>query len=141
MSGSKLDIVRDLLVEWNRGDTEAVIHRATEDFEWHPVLVASVEGRVYRGHDGFREFLGEWQSTWETWNLEAEEMREFGDQVLVLTRVLAKGRGSGVELDQQLAHLFEFREGMVCRAETFMERDKALEVAESRATDSKVGGS
>jgi uncharacterized protein len=125
--------VREILEEWNRGDVDALMARVTEDFEWHPVLVASVEGRVYRGTDGFREFLDEWTSTWETWNLEAEEMREIGDQVLVLTRVRAKGRGSGVEMNEPLAHLFEFRDGLLCRAETFLDRDKALEVAESRA--------
>jgi ketosteroid isomerase-like protein len=132
MTASTIDVVRDLLDEWNRGDVDALLARTTEDFEWHPVLVASVEGGAYRGHDGFREFLSEWTSTWNSWNLEAEEMREFGDQVLVLTRVRAEGRGSGVELDQSLAHLFEFRGGLICRAETFLDRDKAIEVAESR---------
>jgi ketosteroid isomerase-like protein len=132
MTASNVDVVRDLLDEWNRGDVDDLLARTTEDFEWHPVLVASVEGGAYRGHDGFREFLSEWTSTWNSWNLEAEEMREFGDQVLVLTRVRAEGRGSGVELDQSLAHLFEFRGGLICRAETFLDRDKAIEVAESR---------
>jgi ketosteroid isomerase-like protein len=132
MTASNVDVVRDLLDEWNRGDVDALLARTSEDFEWHPVLVASVEGGAYRGHDGFREFLSEWTSTWNSWNLEAEEMREFGDQVLVLTRVRAEGRGSGVELDQSLAHLFEFRGGLICRAETFLDRDKAIEVAESR---------
>ena len=68
----------------------------------------------------------------QTWNLEAEEIRDFGDQVLVLTRVRAKGRGSGLELDQPLAHLFEFRAGLVCRAETFLDRDEAAAAAERR---------
>jgi ketosteroid isomerase-like protein len=132
MSAQNVEIVRALIDEWNRGEIEAVIARATEDFEWHPVLVQSVEGRVFRGHDGFREFLSDWTTTWESWNLEAEEIRDLGDQVLVLTRVRAKGRGSGVELDQPLAHLFEFCEGLVCRAETFFDRDEAAAAAEGR---------
>jgi ketosteroid isomerase-like protein len=132
MSARNVEIVRALIDEWNRGDVEALIERATEDFAWHPVLVQSVEGRVFRGHDGFREFLSDWTSTWESWNLEAEEIRDFGDQVLVLTRVRAKGRGSGLELDQPLAHLFEFRGDLVCRAETFLDRDEAVVTAEGR---------
>jgi ketosteroid isomerase-like protein len=132
MSARNVEIVRALIDEWNRGDVEALIERATEDFAWHPVLVQSVEGGVFRGHDGFREFLSDWTSTWESWNLEAEEIRDFGDQVLVLTRVRAKGRGSGLELDQPLAHLFEFRGDLVCRAETFLDRDEAVVTAEGR---------
>jgi ketosteroid isomerase-like protein len=132
MSDSRPEIVREMLAEWNRSDTDALLARATEDFEWHPVLVQSVEGETFHGHDGFREFLSDWASTWESWDLEPEEMRELGDQVLVFTRVRAKGRGSGVEFDQSLGHLFEFRGDLVCRGETFLDRDKALEVAESR---------
>jgi uncharacterized protein len=96
------------------------------------VLVEAVEGEAFHGHDGFREFLTDWGSTWESWNLEPEEMREIGNQVLVLTRVRARGRGSGVEFDQSLGHLFEFRGDLICRGETFLDRDKALAVAESR---------
>jgi ketosteroid isomerase-like protein len=124
--------VRKLLDEWNRGDVEALLGRASEDFEWHPLLVESVEGRIFRGHDGFREFLREWTSTWETWDLEAEEIRDLGEQVLVLTRVHAKGRGSGIVLDQSAAHLFEFRDGLLCRAQTFFDRDEASAVAKGR---------
>ena len=83
-----------------------------------------------------RQVLEQWnrddvEGLLESWNLEAEEFREFGDQVLVLTRVRAKGRGSGLEFDQSLAHLFEFRGHLICRAETFLDRDKAVDVAAS----------
>jgi uncharacterized protein len=133
MSGENVEVVRKVVDEWNRRDVDALIARATEDFEWHPVLVESVEGGgVFRGHDGFREFLREWNSTWETWKLEAEEIRDLGEQVLVLTRVHAKGRGSGIVLDQSAAHLFEFRDGLLCRAQTFFDRDEALAVAKGR---------
>jgi ketosteroid isomerase-like protein len=132
VSEGRVEIVREVLQEWNRGDVEALIARATEDFEWHPVLVESLGEGAFKGHDGFRTFLADWQGTWESWNLEAEEILDFGDQVLVLTRVTAKGRGSGMEFDQRLAHLFEFREELICRGQTFLDRDEAVAVADGR---------
>jgi ketosteroid isomerase-like protein len=105
----------------------------TEDFEWHPVLVEQLGGGAFRGHEGFRKFIGDWQATWESWELDAEEFHEIGQQVLVLTRVRAKGRGSGLEINQSLAHLFEFRGEEICRAQTFLDRDEALAFAEQRA--------
>jgi ketosteroid isomerase-like protein len=132
VTAENVEVVRKVLDEWNRGDVQALLGRTSEDLEWHPALVESVEGGVFRGHDGFREFLRDWTSTWESWELEAEEIRELGEQVLVLTRVHAKGRGSGVVLDQSFAHLFEFREGLICRAQTFFDRDEALAVAQRR---------
>jgi ketosteroid isomerase-like protein len=132
LNADHVEIVRQVLEQWNRGEIEGLLEHTTEDLEWHPVLVASVEGAAFRGHEGFREFLTDWKGAWVSWNLEAEEFREFGDQVLVLTRVRAKGRGSGLEFDQSLAHLFEFRGDLVCRGETFLDREQAIEVAERR---------
>jgi ketosteroid isomerase-like protein len=134
MSADRAETIRDLLGDWNRGDIEAVLEHATEDLEWHPLVVTSLEGEgePYRGHDGFREFLEGWTTAWDTWNLEAEELREYGDQILALTRVHAKGRGSGVELDQAMAHLFGFRGDRVCRGESFLDRDEAAAAAERR---------
>jgi uncharacterized protein len=139
MTAENVEIVRALLEEWNRGDVDALVDRATEDFEWHPALVESVEGEAFRGHDGFREFLADWTSTWESWELEAEELRDLGDQVLVLTQVRAKGRGSGLELDQPFAHLFELRDGLVCRGQTFFDRGEALALAKQRARKGTAG--
>jgi uncharacterized protein len=132
LSAENVEIVRTLIEEWNRGDVDALIARATEDFEWHPALVESVEGEAFRGHDGFREFLSGWKETWESWDLEAEELRDLGEQVLALTRVRARGRGSGLEIDQPFAHLFEFRDRQVCRGQTFFDRDEAVAFAEGR---------
>jgi ketosteroid isomerase-like protein len=132
MSEQNFAVVREVLDAWNRADIDAVIAHAAEDFEWHPALVESVEGEAFRGHDGFRRFLDDWASTWESWELEAEEMREFGEQVLVLTHVKAKGRGSGIAIDQPFAHLFEFDGDLICRAQTFFDRNEAIAFAEGR---------
>jgi ketosteroid isomerase-like protein len=132
MSSERVEVVRELIDEWNRGEVDGLLARATEDFEWHPKLVESVEGGAFRGHDGMREFLRDWASTWEKWDLEAEELRDLGDQVLALTRVHAKGRGSGLEFDQPIAQLFEFRGNRVCRGETFLDQDEAAATAERR---------
>jgi ketosteroid isomerase-like protein len=49
--------------------------------------------------------------------------------VLALGRVRAKGRGSGVELDQPMLSVVWFRNGKVARMQSFLDRDEALEAA------------
>jgi ketosteroid isomerase-like protein len=132
MSSENVEIVRAGIQEWNRGDVEALLARATEDFEWHPTLVQNVEGKAFRGHAEFREFLEEWNRTWESWDLEIQELRDFGDRVLALTRVRAKGRGSGVEFNQPIAQIFDLRGGLICRGETFLDQGEAIAAAERR---------
>lgn len=131
MSSDRIEIINHFLGAWNQGDVDAVLEHITEDGEWHPVVV--IEREVFRGHDGFRRFIEGWMATWESWNLEVEELREYGDQLLAFTRVRAKGRGSGVELDQPMAHLFAFRGDLLRRGDSFFDRDEAVAIAESRA--------
>ena len=58
---------------------------------------------------------------------EPDDFLEIGDHVVVLARYLGRGRGSGVEIHQEGAHVFELRDGMVMRLEIFATRARALE--------------
>jgi ketosteroid isomerase-like protein len=133
MTHENVAIVGEVIEEWNRGDVEALIERATKDFEWHPALVGSLGGGSFRGRDGFRRFFEDWEKTWEKWHLGIQELRPVGNQVVALTRVHAKGLGSGLELDQPIAQLFELRDGLICRGQTFLDQQEALAAAEQRA--------
>jgi ketosteroid isomerase-like protein len=132
MSGDVASI-REILDAWNRGDIEGVVARTAEDIVWVPVTVATVEGQSgFRGRDGFRQFFEQWRETWETWNIELHECREVGDRIVALGHVRARGRGSGVELDTPVAYIFEFREGLVERGQSFFDHEEALAAAERR---------
>ena len=47
--------------------------------------------------------------------------------MLVLTRYIGRGRGSGVEIQQEGAHVFELRDGKVIRLEIYASRERALQ--------------
>ena len=68
-----------------------------------------------------------WLSEWEHWRAEAEDYLEFGDHVVVLATYYGRGKGSGVEIHQDGAHVFELRDGKVVRLEIFANREKAIE--------------
>jgi ketosteroid isomerase-like protein len=58
--------------------------------------------------------------------VEAEEYLEIGDHVVALVSYHGRGKGSGVEINQQGAHVFELRDGKVQRLEIFADRDRAI---------------
>jgi ketosteroid isomerase-like protein len=55
--------------------------------------------------------------------------------VLALTRVDARGSGSGVEFNQPIAQLFELRDGLVARGQTFLDQGEAIAAAEERSKE------
>jgi ketosteroid isomerase-like protein len=98
----------------------------TDDFEWTPVLAGRVEGRTYRGREGFAEY-------WRDFT-DAFERVEFVDpgfevvdleRVLVLTRFEATGTGGGVPLSADIAHLWKLRDGRIAAGRTFLSEREA----------------
>jgi ketosteroid isomerase-like protein len=129
MSEENLEIPRRLIDAYNRRDIPVFMALLHPDVEWIPIM-AALEGRVYRGHDGVRRWLDDLAEDWEYFEPCLEEFHDLGDRVLIFGRWRARGRASGVELENQPATwLYEIKDGKAVWMRTFTDRDEALEAA------------
>ena len=111
---------------FNRRDIDGALEPLDPDVELVP-LKAALEGGSYRGHEGLRRYLGDMSDDWERFHLEAEEFRPVGsDRILVMGRVMARGRASGVDMDYAAAWLCYLRGGKVVRVQFYSDRNEAL---------------
>ena len=133
MSAENVQLAREGFDAWFRGDFDAMDEMAVEDVEFVPAVAAAVEGGSVRGRDDVRRFFQSLDETWETFRIEADEFREIGDRVLMVGHVRAKGRGSGVELDQPMLSVVWFRDDKIARMQSFLDEEAALEAAEREA--------
>jgi uncharacterized protein len=100
-----------------------------EDVEWG-LFAGSPEGDALHGHPGVRSWTEEMRSAFERLKIEPEEFIDAGDgQVVVVSRMAARGRGSGMELEGPLVNVWTLREGRVTRCQSFTTRDEALAAA------------
>ena len=81
--------------------------------------------------------LHAWLSEWEHWRAVAEDYLEVDDHVIVLASYRGRGKGSGVEIHQEGAHVFTLRDGKVVRLEIFANREKAIASVEPSASSSE----
>jgi ketosteroid isomerase-like protein len=63
---------------------------------------------------------------------------ELGDHVVVLATYHGRGKGSGVEVHQLGAHVFELRDGKVVRLEIFADREKAIESVRAAQSEERA---
>jgi ketosteroid isomerase-like protein len=84
---------------------------------------------VERGYDGFERFLRRWGAVWEEYEFEPQEFLEGEGFVLVLGRARARSRGSDVNIEQFVGHLWTMEEGRAKRLQVFHDRGEALAVA------------
>ena len=126
MSQGDVEVVRELAAAWRRGDREAWLAVWDDEAEFYP-LRAQLEGHTYRGRDGLREFLIEWDKDWDYARFDVNEIRDAGDQVVALAQFRALGRGSGVELDYPIGVVITVRRERVVYARFYSTVSDALE--------------
>jgi ketosteroid isomerase-like protein len=123
---SNADLVRAAFEQWNTGAREALLEQIDPDIEINVQSSQISGGAPYRGHEGYREWIAAMEESFEVWQLHLETFEERGDTVVVLGRMHLRGRGSGVELDQETGWIVDLRNGKMCRFRSFLSHAEAL---------------
>jgi ketosteroid isomerase-like protein len=93
---------------------------------WCPPIEGLVDGRSYRGHAGVRQFYRDLAEVSAQQRMDYSDVRDLGDRVLGLGRLQVRFMG-GVELNQELAFLFTWRDGKCIEARAWISHAEALE--------------
>jgi ketosteroid isomerase-like protein len=103
------------------------------DIEW--IEPSRVDGRVYRGHEGVRQSWERWLEQWQDYELEAERIVDFGDEVFVVFTERARGRTSGATVTMRNFMVLTFLEGRIVRYREFYDEAAALAAAGRTETE------
>jgi ketosteroid isomerase-like protein len=126
MSEENVELVREAVEAFNRGDLEWLLERIDDDFEFDWTRSRGPLAAVYRGPDGLAEFIREQWETLESFAMEPSEFIDRGRHVVVPNIVRAQGR-SGIEVSAEANHVFTLdRDGRVSRVTMYQRLDEAL---------------
>jgi ketosteroid isomerase-like protein len=119
-----------------RRDAEALLGAVHPDYEFRSRL-ASVEGRVYQGTNGFREYLRDLDEGFTDilWKLEGV-IGMPADKAIVSFRMHARGRESGVPIDFSTHQVWTFRDGLVWHNDVYRSMEEALAASRSASPGS-----
>jgi ketosteroid isomerase-like protein len=122
-----VEIVRRMNERFAAGDRESwreVIH---PDVVWD-MSRSSMPGQahVYRGHEGVVRFFRDWLGTWQDYGFEERELIDAGDSVVVVFREHGRGKGSGIEIEQEFFGVWDLRDGRIVRFRAFDSKAEAL---------------
>ena len=110
---------------WNRGDWATMEALLGPDFEVD-ATDRVLNPATYSGLEGFRLLVQEMFEIWDSWLIEPGEFVERGDQVFVEHTIKARGKGSGVELQQTYWSVWTIRDGKAERLALYVDRARAL---------------
>jgi ketosteroid isomerase-like protein len=114
----------ELLATGDLGELAAMVD---PEFELTPSLAGASEQKVYRGPEGLRQYVLDLGDAWERFDQVPERFIDCGDdRILVITRVEAVGKRSGIVIKRQMALLWTIRDGKAVRGVGFLDAEEAL---------------
>jgi uncharacterized protein len=120
MSQENVAIVRRIYAAWGQhglwaasGDLDPAIQWVNPD--------DAVEGGTHTGVDAFERTLSKVSDSFEELQFDLDEFLDAGDEVVVVTTMRGKGRGSGVDIEDPQAHVWTIRGGKAVRMRWFHE--------------------
>ena len=123
MSQENVEVMRRIVEASGRQDYQTVLADLDPEVE-----IDDTDIPESTGADSFLEWLARWDQVWESWHIEDLEVRAAGeDQAIALFTMVAKGKGSGVELTRADTLVASFRSGKAVRLGYYNDQAQALE--------------
>jgi ketosteroid isomerase-like protein len=138
MSRQNVELVRASLEAYRQPEMMALLANGELDLsaiapqvEWDASRLTEMIpdlAEVYRGHEGVRTYWQRWFEAWSNLEFEIEDIRDSGDEVVVLIRNQRQwGRHTGICTElPPYAQVFTIRDGVLVRWRTFPDQESAL---------------
>jgi ketosteroid isomerase-like protein len=122
-------VIREMYELFNAGDygrSTEMLHPEVVLHQWEEVP----DTDVYVGREGFVRGISRWLAGFEPgFQFRVTELTEVGDRVLMQIALTGRGRGSGLELEQRVFHVWEIRDGMGYRCRVYSTGEEARAAA------------
>jgi ketosteroid isomerase-like protein len=109
----------------NRRDFEGALAPFHADVRFRDVGT----GRSEQGIDALEYMLRGWLDSFADYHEIVEEALDLGEQVLVIVHSTARGRGSGLTVDERHGEIHEFRGDRVAQLTAYTTAEDALRAA------------
>ena len=141
MSQDRIDRLRRGYEPFGKtGETE--VDFFAPDFELRQDASSIIDtAGVFHGKDAVRDVMRELEESFEELKMEIENLIDApAGEVVVLVHIRGRGRGSGVEIDNHIAHVWSFRGDKAIRLVVYEEPAEALDAVGLRESGSVSGG-
>jgi ketosteroid isomerase-like protein len=128
VSEENIEVVHRLYAIWHR-DGFGVVPELMDPAVEYVNPPYAVEPGIRRGYDGFAEAARAVTSVYGDYEVDARELTELGDRVVVRAHVKTRSHGNAVPIEAERGYVFDIRDGRVLRFAWFNDFAGALEYA------------
>jgi len=126
MSQQNIELVKRLLDVYNERSFVENVDLIDPDIVWDMSRVQLPDTISASGPSGFLAFIEGWEEGFASERMDAEEIIDAGDRVVVVIHHRARGRISHIKTHQHFAMVWTLREGRAVRMEVYPTREEAM---------------
>ena len=129
MSEENVEIVRRAFERMNAGDIDGFLRFCEMDLEFRDLPALPGSG-VFIGHDAMRGWYAKVEEAFENLRFEIEEyIATTSNHVLMPSRAVGRGRGSGADVELAFSAVATMRNGKLAKLIVYEDHAEALEAA------------
>jgi ketosteroid isomerase-like protein len=129
MPSENAKVIERLLLAFTGGDLPTVLDLVNPAARLYPRSEEPGVKEVYEGHEGLFEYLGNWYSQWDDYEVEPISFRDAPeDRVLVVMAERGHLKRTGITVDQEFSHSFTITSGKVIEWRMYDSHEQALEM-------------
>lgn len=129
MTQENVDAVRAGFEALKRGDVDDLLERIHPEFEFTTPPTLSVEPDTYRGEEGVRRYFDSFYEVMDEVQFIPDEFIDAGERVVVPVTLRARGKETGLEVEQRVFQVWSVRDGKASRVEVFATLEEAMDAA------------
>src|SRR6476469_5103722 len=128
MEQAHVERIREFYEALHRDEVDSAVGLCDPDVSiWlNPDVVAALPPRGYKE---VADYLRNWLDSWDAYVPRPQEFIDAGDQVVVMVKLRARGKGSRFEIEEEMADVFTLDDGNIVQLRMYVDRDVALDSA------------
>lgn len=125
----RLEQIRQLFPKFNANGLEPALPLFDENVTWM-APPEWMDQPVYCGHQGLRDLVDLWNSNFDDFELDLEDLQAVGDRVVALMFLRGRIKGSDQQIQQRASWVMDFGpDGRVTHLCAYFSWEEALEAA------------
>jgi len=129
MSQENVEVLRRGFEAMSSGDLPQLLAFIHPDFEVKIPSEVSAEPDTYRGHEGIRRYFRSFEDGMEEIRFRPERFWDVDEKVVVVVRLTAKGKSTGIPVEQTTGQVWTIADGKAVSARIFLHPADALKAA------------
>ncbi|HEY4426855.1 MAG TPA: nuclear transport factor 2 family protein [Solirubrobacteraceae bacterium] len=125
MSRANVELVRAAYAHFNRTHAPKLDMLAA-DFQWH-AREDYPDASTHVGHAGLEGLIAKWNASFDDLRVEADELIDAGDHVVVRARICGQIRGTAQKVELPEVQVWKLRDGKGIEVRAYLTTAEALQ--------------